>query len=477
MRFGISVVIPYAGSRTFAEMLESLVRQTLDRRYFEIIVATDLPTMAPDLAKKLAEARAVVVHWKRPEHFTGHSAGILRNFGVSKSRHDILLFADSDAILAPDCLAEHLRLHRSYWGSVICGGWRELPIYAQRVPLDRATDFELLFDKGLLDYRVRAKRPRHWENVYSGNMSISKRLFMTVGGFDEVGHRCHDMDLGYRLYRTGAKFRYSPECRAVHIEHPRSILSRVEQAEGWLHLAEKFPDARPRAEECALMLMRSYRRTVNQCERAFGSLTARMPGIRVGNRWIVPALYPEKDVHGAIGDYPYISQKTADGVTHLMRLDRNCWDYTIVHPHGRVLDCPQVSVLLTTFDLERVVGRAINSVLEQSFQSFELLTIDDASSDGTEKILRSFAIDGRIRVFVNSETRGLARSLNRGLEAARAPIVLQLDADDWLEPDALETIFRHFQDNAATGAIYARAYIHSSDQIYEAGGYQAEFGE
>jgi glycosyltransferase involved in cell wall biosynthesis/peptidoglycan/xylan/chitin deacetylase (PgdA/CDA1 family) len=474
MKAGISVVIPYAGSRTFADMLTSLARQTLAARRFDVIVATELAALSPELMDRLSGIGASVVYFRRPQNFHGHSAGILRNAGVAKARRQILLFVDSDAVLAPDCLANHLRLQQEHRDHVICGSWRELPIDSQHLLRGGSSAFGKLFGRSLRDYRAQLNRPAHWENLYSGNVSIPRQLFLRVEGFDDQGHRCHDLDLGYRLFRAGARFRYSPECQAVHIEHPRSISFRAEQANGWRHLATRFPEIQALAEERANVLERSFKRTAQRCEQAFRALTGRLPGIRLGTRWIVPASLPEKDVTDALVDYTRVLQEGGEGRRYFLRLERNCWDYSVVHPHGGVLDKPQISVLLTTADSEHVVGRALASVLEQFFQSFEVVVVDDASSDGTERLIRTLAIDGRIRLFVNAERRGLARSLNRALEAARAPIVLQLDADDWLEPEALQAVVQHFADHPATGGVYACAYIHSGDQVILDPGYQID---
>jgi len=92
-----------------------------------------------------------------------------------------------------------------------------------------------------------------------------------------------------------------------------------------------------------------------------------------------------------------------------------------------------------------------------------LIVVDDASSDKTEDLVRSYGIDGRIRLVLNPTNRGLARSLNRGLELARSELVVQLDADDWLEPDALERFCERFHSNPMIGAIYGRAVVHEGD--------------
>jgi glycosyltransferase involved in cell wall biosynthesis len=93
------------------------------------------------------------------------------------------------------------------------------------------------------------------------------------------------------------------------------------------------------------------------------------------------------------------------------------------------------------------VGRAIDSVLAQTFDRFELIVVDDGSSDGTSEILSSYADDRRVRLLVNDGNIGLVRSLNRGLAVCRAPLVARLDADDHMEPTRLERQTALFDDD------------------------------
>jgi glycosyltransferase involved in cell wall biosynthesis len=81
---------------------------------------------------------------------------------------------------------------------------------------------------------------------------------------------------------------------------------------------------------------------------------------------------------------------------------------------------------------------AIESILRQTFRDFELLIINDASTDGSPAILRSFS-DSRIRIVQNANNLGLAHSLNRGLETAAGEFIARQDADDVSHPDRLET--------------------------------------
>ncbi len=98
---------------------------------------------------------------------------------------------------------------------------------------------------------------------------------------------------------------------------------------------------------------------------------------------------------------------------------------------------PLVSVLLAVSNGERYLRAALESVLRQTIPDFELLVVDDGSTDGTPGILESIG-DARLRVLVNADRQGLAASLNRGLEEARGRYIARLDADDVAFPTRLE---------------------------------------
>jgi glycosyltransferase involved in cell wall biosynthesis len=98
---------------------------------------------------------------------------------------------------------------------------------------------------------------------------------------------------------------------------------------------------------------------------------------------------------------------------------------------------PLVTVLLAVHDGEPYLQAALASVLGQTVSDLELLVVDDASDDGTPGILAGLE-DSRVRVLRNDEQRGLAASLNRGLDEARGAYVARLDADDVAMPRRLE---------------------------------------
>lgn len=94
------------------------------------------------------------------------------------------------------------------------------------------------------------------------------------------------------------------------------------------------------------------------------------------------------------------------------------------------MNAPRVSCILPVFNGENYLAEAVQSILNQSFGDFELIVIDDGSSDATPDILREFARqDSRVRV-IRQVNGGIVAALNNGLAAAQGEYVARMDADD-----------------------------------------------
>jgi glycosyltransferase involved in cell wall biosynthesis len=122
------------------------------------------------------------------------------------------------------------------------------------------------------------------------------------------------------------------------------------------------------------------------------------------------------------------------------------------------LTTPAVTVLMAVHNAERYLREAVESILEQSFRDFELVVVDDGSTDGSRAILDTYE-DTRLRVLSSSENHGLTISLNRGLREARGTYVARQDADDISEATRLERQVAFLDDNpkiALLGTAYHR---------------------
>ena len=114
---------------------------------------------------------------------------------------------------------------------------------------------------------------------------------------------------------------------------------------------------------------------------------------------------------------------------------------------------PLVSIILPTYNRAHCIQDAIRSVLGQRFQQWELIIVDDGSTDITPRVVAPYLRDGRI-VYVRQEHRGQSSARNRALAVARGSIVTYLDSDNVVMPDFLPTIVATFANHPATDFIY-----------------------
>ena len=100
----------------------------------------------------------------------------------------------------------------------------------------------------------------------------------------------------------------------------------------------------------------------------------------------------------------------------------------------------RISIIIPVYNAEEYLDRCLESVLEQSFTSFEVILVDDGSTDSSPLICdRYSATDPRFRT-VHKENGGVSSARNAGMDLAKGEYLMFLDSDDALLPDALERI-------------------------------------
>lgn len=125
---------------------------------------------------------------------------------------------------------------------------------------------------------------------------------------------------------------------------------------------------------------------------------------------------------------------------------------------------PKITVLMPAYNVEKYIGDAITSVLKQSFADFELLIINDGSTDHTLRVIESFK-DPRIRI-ISQENKGVAPALNAGLALATAPYIARFDADDICYPDRLKIQYDFITAHPEYSIIGSAADYMDADSNY-----------
>lgn len=136
---------------------------------------------------------------------------------------------------------------------------------------------------------------------------------------------------------------------------------------------------------------------------------------------------------------------------------------------------PGVSVVMPAYNAEKYLREAIDSILAQTYTDFELIIVNDGSTDSTKKIIQSYT-DSRIRYIENEQNSGICVTLNKGLDAARGRYIVRMDSDDIAMPERLSTQIAYMDTHPNIGASgcdievfgedinsYVFEQLHSSD--------------
>ena len=97
-----------------------------------------------------------------------------------------------------------------------------------------------------------------------------------------------------------------------------------------------------------------------------------------------------------------------------------------------------VSIITPSYNTANFIGKTIESVLEQTYQNWEMIIVDDCSQDNTDEVVQQYLVDERIRYIKNEVNSGAALSRNRALKEARGRWIAFLDSDDLWSPNKLE---------------------------------------
>jgi len=112
-----------------------------------------------------------------------------------------------------------------------------------------------------------------------------------------------------------------------------------------------------------------------------------------------------------------------------------------------------ISVIIPCYNGRAFIGEAIESVLAQTHTDWELIVIDDASTDDSKDIVKKFCADKRIRLLENKKNLGIAKTKNKGIKISKGEILAFLDQDDIWQSDKLSLQLARLEQDAAAGVV------------------------
>jgi serine acetyltransferase/GT2 family glycosyltransferase len=226
-RFGsglwVSVVIAtFNRQDLLRRLLEQLDAQTIDAKHYEVIAVDD--GSKEDTREKLAGL--VTKYALRIERQANAGAAVARQRGVDLASGRIIVVVDDDMQVKPDFLAQHLAKHADD-NTVVLGRLRpdaklaDMPLFERfyaRVLAQKAEAF------AAGDAKVRG------HDVYTGNVSFPRKLFIEAGGFDAQFRALEDEELGIRLEKAGARFAFANDAESIHGSDWTSMKKWMERA-------------------------------------------------------------------------------------------------------------------------------------------------------------------------------------------------------------------------------------------------------
>lgn len=419
----VSVIIPvFNGEAFLAQTLRSVLNQT--RRPDEVIVVDN---GSSDRSVEIAQGFGGIV---RTISAPGGGASAARNAGVREATGDAIMFLDADDLLGPTVIEELAAVLERRPGTVACCPWMRFELVGESwlaapascAPRRNGHDDLQAWLTGwyhppcaLLWSRAAYEASGGWDPEIKVNTDGDIMMRALIAGVElapTAGGTAYYRRLpgdavslsGKRFTRTGLESRLAVLDRvadrlgeAGRIARYRAALA--EAYDGLVRDAGGFPDLRSRALAAATThggpekLRRLRRRLERVTDRARRSMRP-------------PALPPV----------------AARGVSP---------DRAEPGPER-----PLVSIIVPTYNRAHLLPRAVGGVLAQTYDRFELLIIDDCSTDNTAEVVEGFG-DARIRYIRQPKNGGVSAARNRGLREAKGELIAFLDSDDEWVPEKL----------------------------------------
>ncbi len=448
----VSVIIP---AHNYGCYINEAIRSVLDQTFkdFELIMVDDGSTdNTQEVVNSFKDHRVKYIYQEN----RGVSAA--RNSGISAASGEYLAFLDADDIWLPQKLELQMRVMES---APLAG-----LVYSDIFYFDSATGVltESLFQTLNGPPPRGSVLERHVDEFFAhpSTWLVRRSVFNRVGLFDETQISAEDEDMLFRI-ASYYEFEVVPLALAEARTHAEQESKKTEvHVTYFLQYLKKI--------EHSPMLNDHMRRRVRWCLAKYHFLMGiflrkRKQYGRAAREFLAsvkanPRVFASKAISQVIGTLarrfrlllPKKEARTRPSVIapHLYRFEDTKKD----------LSGPKVSVIIRTYNYGRFLGEAIQSALDQTFQDFELVVVDDGSTDDTKQVVSSFT-DQRIK-YIYQENRGVSAAYNTGISAASGEYLAFLDADDIWLPRKLEFQLKALESHRQAGVVYSDAYFFNS---------------
>ncbi len=417
----VSVIIPaYNGDRYIVQAVESVISQTYTN--WEIIIVDDGST--DDTCQVLQP------YLDRIRYVYQQNQGVAaaRNCGIREAQGQLIAFLDQDDFLLSDKLAAQVALFDAQPSlGIVNSGWRIVQEQGESI-------FDIKLWENLPDLDL--KTWVVYMPILPSAMMFSRQWLERVGGFDSQYDSVDDADLVLRLALSGCEAAWLPQVTVCYRQHGQnvSIQRALKQANLFIILKQNLFSRADLPEE------------IRKLEK---------PAFYEALTWMAWQLY----YSGYPAEMTEYLQKSLDYTPYSLTLTIVDWVKRLTgisNTYGcpidgialrKLLEWKQlmasilparkvrVSVVIPTYNCAPYIGRAVKSAIDQTYQDWEIIVIDDGSTDNTCQVLAPY-LD--LIQYIYQENQGAAIARNHGCELAKGEFLAFLDADDFFMPEKLQ---------------------------------------
>lgn len=435
----VSVVIPtYNSAKFIPQAIESVLNQTYSK--YEIIVVDDGST---DDTTKVLEPFQDKVNYT---YQSNQGVAASRNKGIALAQGELIAFLDADDLFLPQKLQRQVSifLKQPQIGMVVCG-WQIANAAGVKI-----VDVELWHNLPKLDLDAWL----YWKPVLPSATMIRRNLLLEVGGFPSATVPVEDVECFLELILQGCEAIWCPQVETIYRQINaeslcRNTLRRVKSLE-LLH--ERFyskvdlPFEVRQSENkvvYANLVWSAWHLYQNGYESEMIDYLRKSlvyssdSSENISRHWIESFESFETDQDGSGFQLNTYQLSQIDGWQKLIT------DALATHK-------PTVSIIIPAYNSAEYLSDAIASVLEQTYTNYEIIVINDGSTDNTDEIVAPYL--DQIRYFKQSN-QGVSHTRNRGICLARGEYIAFLDADDILMPFKLEQQVEIFINQPEIGIV------------------------
>jgi len=403
------------------QAIESVCRQTFSD--WELIIVEDCSTdnSSAIIEQYLCDSRIRLI---RHEVNRGYTAAL--KTGIAYVRSEYFGILDSD-----DCLLPHAveTMHKRHVELPDCG-----LIYSQFAFCDENLNQRKV---GFCD-EIPSGGTSLDANVVSHFKTFKLRDYLETTGYDEKILYAEDIDIVYKMEEV-AGLKFVDDCLYLYREAPDSIcrspdkinVAIMSRVKARINALRRRCSVRSQRDNVSFDLM--FRRAVAEARKKYEDVEQyfqilsklHQSGMLAGVSW--PDGADKWDGDDAVLWLAANVDVQFDKLFELIGRHKPA-----ASPGAR----PEVTVEMVAYNAQRFIRQAIDSVLAQTYRNFELLIVDDGSTDGTADIVASYS-DSRIR-YIHTPHRNCASVRNRAITQAGGEYLLCVDSDDFIEPSYLE---------------------------------------